>query len=99
MRLPYVGLRDEPDYLMRRKFQKTKVLGVVPDPEQDALESRWPLYETMAKLIHFIEENSCYFLTSTTYERKPLFRMDKYVRKYQSDVPRHHFGASQGLAS
>jgi len=80
MRLPYVGLRDEPDYLMRRKFQKTKVLWVVPDPEQDALESRWPLYETMAKLIHFIEENSCYFLTSTTYERKPLFRMDKYAQ-------------------
>jgi len=33
MRLPYVGLRDEPDYLMRKKFQKTKVLWVVPDPE------------------------------------------------------------------
>jgi putative transposase len=32
----------------------------------------------MAKLAHFTEENSCYFLTSTTYERKPLFRMGKY---------------------
>jgi len=34
----------------------------------------------MAKLAHFTEENSCYFLTSTTYERKPLFRMDKYAQ-------------------
>jgi len=33
----------------------------------------------MAKLIHFLEENSCYFLTSTTYQRKPLFRIDRYA--------------------
>jgi putative transposase len=34
----------------------------------------------MAKLIHFIEENSCYFLTSTTYGRKPLFQIDQYAQ-------------------
>ena len=31
----------------------------------------------MAKLIHFVEENSCYFLTSTTYRRKQLFRINQ----------------------
>ena len=44
------------------------------------MESHWPLYETMAKLIHFIEENSCYFLTSTTYRRKQLFRINQYAQ-------------------
>src|SRR4030042_2053314 len=34
----------------------------------------------MGKLPHFSIENSCYFLTSTTNERKPLFRNDKYVQ-------------------
>jgi putative transposase len=34
----------------------------------------------MAKLTHFAEENSCYFLTSTTYERKPFFKIDKYAQ-------------------
>ena len=34
----------------------------------------------MAKLPHFSIENSCYFLTSTTYERKPIFRNDNYAQ-------------------
>ena len=34
----------------------------------------------MGKLPHFSIENSCYFLTSTTNEKKPLFRNDKYVQ-------------------
>ena len=34
----------------------------------------------MAKLIHFFEENSCYFLTSTTYNRKPIFDNNKYAQ-------------------
>ncbi len=34
----------------------------------------------MAKLPHFSVENSCYFLTSTTYERKPIFRNDNYAQ-------------------
>jgi hypothetical protein len=47
MRLPYVGLRDEPDYLMRRKFQKTKVLWVVPDPEGGI----WRSYSILKKRV------------------------------------------------
>ncbi len=34
----------------------------------------------MGKLPHFPIEDSCYFLTSTTHERKPLFRNDKYAQ-------------------
>lgn len=34
----------------------------------------------MGKLPHFSIENSCYFLTSTTNERKPLFRNEKYAQ-------------------
>src|SRR4030042_5761888 len=34
----------------------------------------------MAKLTHLAEENSCYFLTSTTYERKPFLKIDKYAQ-------------------
>jgi len=34
----------------------------------------------MGKLPHFSIENSCYFLTSTTNERKPLFRNVKYAQ-------------------
>ena len=34
----------------------------------------------MGKLPHFSVENSCYFLTSTTYERKPIFRNDNYAQ-------------------
>ena len=34
----------------------------------------------MGKLPHFSIENSCYFLTSTTYERKPIFRNDNYAQ-------------------
>jgi len=34
----------------------------------------------MSKLPHFLIENSCYFLTSTTYNRKPIFHNDHYAK-------------------
>ena len=34
----------------------------------------------MSKLPHFLIENSCYFLTSTTYNRKPIFHNDHYAQ-------------------
>ncbi|PIX31443.1 hypothetical protein COZ60_04575 [Candidatus Bathyarchaeota archaeon CG_4_8_14_3_um_filter_42_8] len=34
----------------------------------------------MGKLPHFSVENSCYFLTSTISERRPLFRNEKYAQ-------------------
>ena len=34
----------------------------------------------MGKLPHFSIENSCYFLTSTISERRPLFRNEKYAQ-------------------
>jgi putative transposase len=33
----------------------------------------------MAKLIHYFGENLCYFLTSTTHERKPVFNNRQYA--------------------
>jgi putative transposase len=35
--------------------------------------------EFEVKLVHFVEENSCYFLTSTTHERKPVFNNHRYA--------------------
>lgn len=34
----------------------------------------------MSKLPHFLIENSSYFLTSTTYNRKPIFHNDHYAQ-------------------
>ena len=34
----------------------------------------------MTKLPHFTEDGSCYFLTSTTYGRKPFFKIDQYAQ-------------------
>jgi putative transposase len=34
----------------------------------------------MAKLFHYFEENSCYFLTSTTHERKQVFNNREYAK-------------------
>ncbi len=34
----------------------------------------------MAKLPHFTEDGSCYFLTSTTSGRKPIFKDNKYAQ-------------------
>jgi len=34
----------------------------------------------MAKLLHFTEGGSCYFLTSTISGRKPIFKNDKYAQ-------------------
>jgi len=60
------------------------VLGVVPDPEKKlhlgfGLVPE-PEKNIMSKLPHFLIENSCYFLTSTTYNRKPIFHNDHYAK-------------------
>jgi REP element-mobilizing transposase RayT len=52
---------------------KLFVIGVVPDPDYIRCNE-------MAKLPHFTEDGSCYFLTSTTYGRKPLFKIDRFAQ-------------------